>query len=139
MKYIGEGGLDIPAGWHNSTVNIFTAHAPGTPGQSITINRDRLPPGSSFSDYTGEQSKKLARKLRDFKMLEDSTREIDGRAAHFFEFTWQEERSGVIHQLLLSVHGDEGVLNLAASHIGAMESDVRDELARVLLSFRFKS
>jgi hypothetical protein len=139
MQNIGEGCLEVPEGWHNQSVNIFTAQSPGTPGVSITINRDRLPFQTSLDEYIQEQSGKLSRQLKGYKLIDECSVEIDGRPGHQFEFSWQTDDAGPIHQVLMCLANGEALLNLAASSGGSMNETQAAAVKRILHSFRFNA
>lgn len=101
MQHIGEGRLDLPPEWHDQSVNIFTAQAPGVKGLSITINRDRLPFGMNLADYVQSQSDKLARQLNGYQLINSKTLELNGSPAHELEFVWKTDDAGPVHQVLL--------------------------------------
>ena len=84
MQNIGEGVLELPQSWFNSSINIFTAEPPGKPGPSLTVNRDRLQPELTFGDYANEQLRKLQAQLKNFKIEEQREIEISGRPSRMF-------------------------------------------------------
>src|SRR5262245_38506826 len=127
MQNIGEGTLDIPVEWYNNTINIFTEHAPGLKGLSITVNRDRLPTGQRFEDYADDQAQNLPRQLTRFDLIKTESVELDGRAGRLFEFTWHAGEAGPVHQILLVVADGNIVLSLAASCPGRMTDQQLDQ------------
>ena len=137
MQHIGEGRLDIPASWHNQSVNIFSVQPPGQPGLNLTINRDRLPLGVALKDYAQEQMDRLAQHLDGMDLLGQDSLELDGRPAVEFEFVWRSEAAGPVHQLLLSVAEGASVLNIAATSQGRMEKGQLAEVRRIVRSFEF--
>jgi hypothetical protein len=137
MQHIGEGQLDIPEQWHNHSVHIFTAKGPGTPGLSVTVNREPLPFQTTLDEYVEEQSAKLAKQLKDFALLDRGQLEVDGHPAHQLEFTWRADDSGPIHQVLLCVAHGPTALSLTASHGGHMNEPQVLEAKRILQSLRF--
>jgi hypothetical protein len=137
MQHIGEGQLDIPDQWHNLSVNIFTAKSPGTPGLSVTVNREALPFQTTLDDYVAQQSGKLAKQLNGFALIDQAQLEVDGHPAHQLEFSWQADDSGPVHQVLLCVAHGPTALNLTASHGGRMSEPQLLEAKRILQSLRF--
>lgn len=137
MQSIGEVVLDVPEGWQNQSVNVFTAQSPGSAGMSITINRDTLGLGVEFEDYVNTQSAKIADQLKGFKALGRQSLDLDGRHAVELEFSWQTDDVGSIHQILVTVSEGRKVLNLAASLGGRMNKTQADMARRVLHSLRF--
>jgi hypothetical protein len=137
MLNIGEGTLAIPTYWQNASINVYTAQPAGAKGLSITVNRDRLPLGGALQDYVSAQTSKLAGQLKDYRQVHAQAVTIDGRVGHLLELTWNSPDAGEIHQLLLTVADGQTVLNFAGTSPGKMTSSQRDELGRILLSFRF--
>jgi len=136
MQQIGEGTLAIPPEWHNATVNIYTAQPPGARGVSVTVNRDRLPFGSSLHDYIEAQSKKLKGQLKDYQLLHQEQITLGQHPAYLFEFTWQSQDAGAVHQFLMTVADEQKVLNFAGTSAGKMSDSVRQQILAMLHSFR---
>ncbi len=137
MQHIGEGQLDIPDPWRNHSVNVYTANGPGVAGLSVTVNRERLPFETSLDEYVAQQTAKLAKQLKGYRLINQVQLEIDERPAHQVEFTWQADDAGPIHQVLLCVANEGAVLNLAASNAGHMNDKQVIEVKRILHSLRF--
>jgi hypothetical protein len=138
MHNIGEGTLAIPEDWHNSTVNIYTAQPPGAPGISLTVNRDRLPLGTTVDDYCASQTAKLAQQLKNYRLVREEKKiSIDGKPGAFLEFTWKSDEAGDVHQMLLTVADGQAVLNFAGTAAGAMSDIQKSEMIKMLLSFKF--
>lgn len=137
MENIGEGVLALPAEWHNASLHIFTAQPPGSPGLSITVNRDRLPFGTALETYAEDQLEKLRHQLKAFELKAKEAFQLDGRPACDLEFVWHTDDAGPVHQLLVCVADGQKLLNFAASSQGLMNASQRAEVRRILLSFRF--
>ncbi len=137
MQQIGEGTLEIPDEWHNSSVNIFTAAPVGSKGLSVTVNRDKIPYGATIYDYAAEQSSKLKDQLKDYKLLNEKNITVDGQPGKVMEFSWTSPDVGDIHQLLLALAHGQTAINIAATSAGKMTAEQRKLLIDMLLSFRF--
>ncbi len=137
MQHIGEAQLDIPAPWHNRSVNIYTAQGPGVAGLSVTVNREPLPFQTTLDDYVAQQASKLGQQLNGYALVEQTRLEVDGHPAHQLEFTWRTDDAGPVHQVLLCVAHGGMALSLAASHGGRMNEPQRLEAQRILHSLRF--
>jgi hypothetical protein len=137
MQQIGEGQLDIPADWHNHSVNIFSLQSPGVAGLSITINRDQLPFQTTLGDYADEQTAKLKTQMKQFELISASSLELDRHAARRLEFTWQTDDAGPMHQILICVAQGHFLMNMAASFGGRMNEAQVKEVQRIFESFRF--
>lgn len=136
MRQLGEGVLAVPSSWHDATVNVYTAEPAGARGITVTVNRDRLPPGSTLDDYVEAQSRILAAQLKKFQLLGRERLLVAGRLAHILEFTWLSRDAGDVHQLLMTLVLDQKVLNFAGTSPGRMDDRQRAELRAVLESFR---
>lgn len=136
LQHIGEGLLELPATWHNCSVNIFTAEEPGKAGPSVTVNRDRLRSGVDFGEYVKEQLAKLGKQLTDLRIEEQRELVVSDRPARLFEFTWLSPDGGRMHQMLLCVLDGAKIINLVASHGRLMDEALRQQLLFALTSFR---
>jgi hypothetical protein len=137
MQQIGEGQLDIPADWHNQSINIYTAQPPGSPGVSVSVNRDRLPYGATLQEYAHAQTGKLMEQLNNFQLVEQLILEVDAHPAHYYEFTWDSPDVGSMHQLLLCMANGPALINITTSHLGRMTPEQGVQLKAMLKSFRF--
>lgn len=136
MQQIGEGAINIPATWINSTVNLFTAAPPGAPGPSVSVSRARLPAGDRFDEYTRKEMKKLCETLLSLTIVEERSLRVAGCPGYLVEFTWKGRDQRFMHQILLAVQVQENILNLVASHQGMMTSQLRQQMFECLQSFR---
>lgn len=135
MQNIGEGSFSLPDGWHNATVNIFSASTEG--GLSLTITRDRLPLGLSLENYLAQQEANLPQQLAQFALLQRGQMQLAEQSAPWLEITWHSEQLGLIHQILMSSAQDAHILNFSATQTGMMSEMVRNKLMSMLASFRF--
>lgn len=133
---INEGVLTIPRDWHDATVNVFTEKPPGERGLSITINRDRLPPGTTLDDYVEEQSQRLESQLKEFRLLSNERVMLRNREAYLLEFRWQSRDVGDVHQFLMTVSDGRQVLNFAGTSPGRMDQRQSAQLREILSSFQ---
>ena len=137
MQQIGEGTIEVPDDWHNSSVNIFTAAPAGSKGLSVTVNRDKIAFGASIHDYVADQSNKLKDQLNSYKLINETDITVDGQPGKLMEFSWLSPDVGDIHQLLLTLAHGQVAINLAATSAGKMTDEQRKSLIAMLLSFRF--
>jgi hypothetical protein len=133
---IEEGTLTIPREWHDATVNIFTEKQPGARGVSVTVNRDRLPAGSTLDEYVEEQSERLKTQLKGFQLVGKERIMLGRSPAYLLEFTWQSRDVGEIHQLLMTALEEYKVLNFAGTSPGKMDGTQCAQLRAILQSFR---
>jgi len=70
MDYeLQEGGIALPAGFEDRTVNMFVLGASVPAPLSITISRDTLLPDEALQAYVERQIKMLTSKLRGYTRL----------------------------------------------------------------------
>lgn len=98
MTYrMNEASVNVPDGWHEQTLHIFSSEGPGRAGHSLVISAEPLPPGKSLDDYKAMALTRLPHELANFKLLRDSPAVIQGRIpAAVLELQWQSE-GGVLH------------------------------------------
>lgn len=94
---MNEASIDIPDGWHEQTLHIFSSEGPGRAGHSLVISAEPLPPGKSLTDYKEMALTRLPHELPGFKLLRDSAATIQGRIPGVvLESQWQQDGS-VMH------------------------------------------
>lgn len=70
MDYeLQEGGITLPAGFEDRTVNMFVLGASVPAPLSITISRDTLLPDEALQAYVDRQVKMLTSKLRGYTRM----------------------------------------------------------------------
>lgn len=72
MDYeLQEGGISLPEGFDDRTVNMFVLGASVPAPLSITISRDTLLPDEALQAYVDRQIKMLTSKLRGYTRLDN--------------------------------------------------------------------
>lgn len=104
-------------------------------GANIVVVRDSSPPDQSLDAYIDAQRGNF-RQLTDFTALQDVAMTVDGRRAHFLEFTWT-GKGQPIHQMAMVVEDRGKILNFTATIPGAVEADTRRALLETIQAFRF--
>ncbi len=147
MIAIGEGSINIPAGWHNASVNIFSTSPEG--GLNISINRDKLVGKVTLNDYAVQQLEILPQQLAKFKLLHQQTLQLgadsanlqqdNGYPAILFEFTWQSPEIGLVHQIIMCAAQGKNVLNFTGSQPGMMTPAQRQTILAAFSSFSFNA
>ncbi|WP_079228072.1 DcrB-related protein [Pseudomonas putida] len=70
MDYqLQEGGIVLPEGFQDRTVNMFVLGASVPAPLSITVSRDNLLPGEALKAYVERQVKMLSSKLRSYSLM----------------------------------------------------------------------
>jgi hypothetical protein len=128
-----EGSFNLPGGWRDHSVNVFKP----TSGANISfvITRDISPPEQGVEFYIAQQRQQF-QKLTGFKPLLDAKAALDGRPAHFLEFTWKNPENQ-FHQMVMVVDDRGKVLNFTATIAGTVADYTRSALLKTINSFRF--
>ena len=131
-----EGYLTLGEGdWQDRTVNMLAANHLPTKGANLVVTREPLPPGMGFADYVQHQKSILAKELNNFELVSDTPDIINEKAAHFLEFTWDNQGT-VMHQMICVLHNQDNVLNLTVTVPGTMDEASRTELLSAMKSFK---
>ena len=74
MFYFNEGTLDISSEWQDRSI-ILLSH----PSQlNISISRDELPLGMTFSEFAEDQFKMVSRQLKGYEEIHRKPIKVDG-------------------------------------------------------------
>jgi hypothetical protein len=135
---VAEGSLTLDEGdWQDQSINVLLpTHLP-VQGANLVLARDKLPLGMTLDDYIAQQRQNFGQQLAEVQILGDSRGQLDGREAHFLEFSWQSDGKP-IHQMMATVlHGQKELLNFTGSIPGAVDEGTRRTLMQAVTSFRF--
>lgn len=136
MQNIGEGSLQIPSDWQNTSVNIFAPARTELQGVSLTVTREKMPFGMDVAAYAKAQIDLMQQQLPHFVLLSQDARQVDGLPVYLLEVQWESPQAGHTHQMLMLLQLEARVLHFCASHIGAMSQLMRQEMVDLLSSFR---
>lgn len=135
MYHIQEGSIDLPKEWKDQSINVLSASRVGEPGLSLTMTRDDIPWGMSFAEYLDDQLKQAQGALKDFTVVQQDEVTIGGLPARQVECRWV-SKQGPMHQLITSVQTGARVLVITATMPGEITPQQRNEVQRVVASFR---
>jgi hypothetical protein len=138
LYQLSEGYFILEGGWEDKTVNVFVATNMPLTDVSLVVARDALPEGMSLADYVVRQRQTFQKKLSGFAMLRDAGGTIDGRPAHFMEFTWS-DKGKPLHQMAMAVNDRGLLLNFTASIPGTADAETRKLILRTLRGFKFRT
>ena len=94
MFYFNEGTLDISSEWQDRSI-ILLSH----PSQlNISISRDELPLGMTFSEFAEDLFKMVSRQLKGYEEIHRKPIKVDGYDAVMSEFKW-DSPEGRLHQV----------------------------------------
>ena len=139
MQNIGEGTIQIPSDWQNTSINIFAPARTELQGVSLTVTREKMPFGMDIAVYAKAQLDLMQQQLPHFVLLNQDIRQVDGLPVCLMELQWESPQAGQTHQMLMLLHLDALVLHCCASHIGVMSQAMRQEMVDLLSSFRLNS
>ena len=87
---VAEGSLTLQEGdWQDQSINVLLPTFLPVQGANLVLARDKLPLGMTLDDYIAQQRQSFTQQMAEFSMLSDSRGQLDGREAHFLEFSWQ--------------------------------------------------
>ena len=131
-----EGYLTLATGdWQDRSVNMLAANHLPVKGTNLVVTREALPEGVSFTDYLANQKSVLAKELPGFKLLTDSSDDMNGRPVHYLEVAW--DNQGVtMQQMILVIDNNRSILNFTATMPGEVDEQSCTELLAVMRSFR---
>jgi hypothetical protein len=133
MRYrIQEGSLNLAGEWNDNSVNVLRLATAGNP--NIVVVRDSSP-AQGLDGYIDMQRGNF-RQLPDFTALQDAATTVDGRHAHFLEFTWT-GKGQPLHQMAVVVEDRGRILNFTATMAGDAATDTRRLLLETIRAFRF--
>jgi hypothetical protein len=134
---VAEGSLNLEENWQDQSINVLLpTHLP-VQGANLVLARDKLPLGMSFDDYVAQQRQSFQQQLAEVQILSDSRGQLDGREAHFMEFSWQSDGKPIHQMMAMVLHGSKALLNFTGSIPGALEEDTRRTLMAAVTSFKF--
>ncbi|MEZ0609904.1 DcrB-related protein [Fibrella sp. WM1] len=91
---MNEASIEIPDGWHEQTLHIFSSEGPGKAGHSLVMTAEPLPPGKTLDAYKAMALTRLPHELPGFRLLQDLPANIQGRIpAVVLESQWEQEGS----------------------------------------------
>ncbi|MEA5112973.1 MAG: DcrB-related protein [Geobacteraceae bacterium] len=131
-----EGYVTLTTGdWRDRTVNMLAATHLPVKGVSLVVTREPLPDGLSLADYLVNQKSVLAKELPKFRLLADSSDNMNGQPAHYLEVAW--DNQGVaMQQIVLVIDNNRNIINFTATIPGAVDEQSRTELLTVMRSFK---
>jgi hypothetical protein len=137
MRYqMQEGYLTLETGeWQDRTVNMLAATHLPVKGANLVVTREPIPDGLNLADYLANQKSVLAKELPGFKLLADSSEDMNGRQAHFLEVAW--DNQGVaMQQMILAIDNNRSILSITATLPGEVDEQSRTELLAAMKSFK---
>jgi hypothetical protein len=134
---INEGAFELPDGWPDQTVNIFSTSREAPAEFSLVISRDEEQEGEGLRDYVARQHKALYEQLPRLRMLRRGDVVLDGRPALDVEFTWESD-AGLMRQRQVYVAHDGTILTLTATAREALYAKYEAALDDIAASFKFR-
>src|SRR5690242_16562947 len=113
LYQMNEGYLPLEGVWQDQTVNVLVPRESATKGINLVCSRDSLPMGTSFDAYLETQRKNFTKELPKFSPLMDGPEVLDGKPAHFFEFTW-DNQGRALHQMMIVTCQEDRIFSLTA-------------------------
>jgi hypothetical protein len=136
--HIDEAEFEIPEGWIDQSINIFAAGTTPPLPLSLVISRDRWPPEQDFATTADAKLAELKSRLKQFRLLEKRQLTVAGVLALETEFTWRADQ-GPMHQRQIFVPAQGVVLVITATAPVKIAEEQREEIERLLSTFRLKT
>lgn len=129
-----EGCLYLEGEWLDQSVNMLGANHLPVKGTNLVVTRELLPSGMSLADYLLNQKTILSRELPGLRILADNPDSINELAAHYLEFTWNNQ-GNIMHQMILIIINNGSALNLTSTVPGNIDEETRATLIAAMKSF----
>ncbi|HKX29238.1 MAG TPA: DUF1795 domain-containing protein [Blastocatellia bacterium] len=135
---IDEASFQLPEGWNDQSVNVFSP--PGDlPGDfSLVISRDRLADGQEFGSYVESQLGELSNILARYRLIRRSDGTVGGLRAINAEFTWHSEEQTLAQRQTYVAAGPQ-VLIMTATAVDKITRDYHLLIDRILSTFKMQS
>jgi hypothetical protein len=136
---VNEASWEIPTGWRDRTVNIFSYGTEPPLPLSLVVSRDELKSGQTLADFADEQVKQFGEKLHQFRLLGKRQLTVSGAVALEAEFTWRSEK-GPMHQrqVYVPTAGSSKLVIMTATAPVKIADDDQEKLNALLESFQFR-
>jgi len=127
---IHEGGVVIPEGWCDQTMNVFRlAEAGGGKDAALLITRDRDTPLTEVAEYAEAQQEAFKHQFPGYRALSRQDAELDGLPAIVLDYKWRSQNV-TLRQRQAMVRLDEAMLIFTLSarasefdrHVAAWDS-----------------
>jgi hypothetical protein len=132
---IDEACFQIPEGWGDSSVNVFSPSGKLPGDFSFVISRDSLEDGQGLASYVDGQVGELSAVLSQYRLIRKSDMTVDGLPAISTEFTWNVQEKAMAQRQTYVATGRQ-VLVITATTIDKFSQDYKLIVDRILSSFR---
>lgn len=138
MFVMNECSIDLPAEWHDQTINVISSNSPMAPGMTITVTRDNLPFGMSFDEYLEDQVTQVSKSMIDFKLIGRKSVNLDGVQAAELECNWL-AKDVRMHQIIYMMPTPQGkAMVITASMPGSMTESQGNHVRRMVQTVKFR-
>ncbi|MGC7590957.1 DcrB-related protein [Bisgaard Taxon 46] len=131
MFYFNEGSLDIGEEWQDRSL-ILLSHPSNL---SISISREAIPVGMSFSEYTQRQLTLVSQQLQDYHEEKRSEIEVDNLLGILSEFTWSSPQ-GTMYQMSAILNLPVHPIIITTSALNPLTEGQRSYLLNLVKSFK---
>jgi hypothetical protein len=129
--------FEAPDDWEDKTIVAFSAPPqPGKFSPNVVMTKDTLKSSETLRSYADRQIMELARRLEGFELVESGDRDVGGRPAMEYRFTWKSEHAELHqHSVILAV-GTQ-ILSFTGTAIHDDEGALEEAMQRVLGSVKY--
>lgn len=132
---IDEACFQIPDGWGDNSVNVFSPSGKLPGDFSFVISRDSLKDSQGLDSYVDGQLGELSAALSQYRLIRKSETTVDGLPAFSAEFTWNVQEKTMAQRQTYVATGRQ-VLVITATTIDKFSRDYNLVVDCILSSFR---
>jgi len=107
---MNNASIEIPDGWHDQTIHIFSSEPPGKPGPTIVISKEKLVKGKDLASYKRMVMSKLPQELPGLKILNEEkifiNREVE---VELIEHIWNSNHGLIHHYQAMLIQNKSGL------------------------------
>jgi hypothetical protein len=128
--------LEAPEHWIDmSTIVLLSPDGPPDHRPNVVLARD-LAPGIEVDAYAKEQSTRMRKELRAYKLHAEEAADVGGRAGRFFDHSFKTPENVSVRQHQIYVRDGDFIVILSMSHVESDFERMRGDFERVRKSFR---
>lgn len=136
---MNEASIEIPDGWYDQTIHIFSSEPPGKPGPTMVISKEKLVKGKDLASYKRMVMSKLPQELPGLKILNEEkfliNRDVE---AELVEHTWNSDHGLIHHYQAMLVQKKSGLFSSEENTGYCFTMSVMEGMHKVNMEEQFK-
>lgn len=134
MAYrFNEGSLEVPADWHDETMNIFKG--PLSQGYNLVISRGEIPKAADHQAHIAEQLLAIEENLPMFSEVGREGIQLDGVTCTWLEYTWKSPE-GLMNQINVLRAVNDMLVSFTLTSAKGFDDRQRARFREVLETYR---